>query len=221
MKKITTILGLSLSAVLFSQGVGIGTETPRDQLDVIGNILLDDYLILTDTNTVTGNNYNLLVRSEDSSPVGEVKVLNTRTRTVSPINKYTVKITNVDDVRVLKLNTGLDVSKYFVGLAEATFTGAYIIQASPTASGNMSSPVHGTYLTTVEQGTGASAGKYVISLNFNGARTNGDANGTWDVSFIVYEKTLVKDWGIFPGSVSASATPNYSGVSTNTPVGLQ
>lgn len=219
MKKITTILGLTLSAVLFSQ-VGIGTETPRDQLDVIGNILLDDYLILTDTKIVTGN-YNLLVRSEDSNPVGEVKVLNTRTRTVVPINKYTVKITNVDDVRVLKLNTGLDVSKYFVGLAEATFTGANIIQVSPTATGNTSTPVHGTYLTTVEPGTGTAAGKYVISLNFNGARTDGNANGTWDVSFIVYEKTLVKDYGVFTGSVSASANPVYSGVSTNTPAGLQ
>lgn len=219
MKKITTIFGLSLSAVLFSQ-VGIGTETPRDQLDVIGNILLDDYLILTDTKTVTGN-YNLLVRSEDSNPVGEVKVLNTNTRTVVPINKYTVKIANVDDVRVIRLNTGLDVSKYFVGLAEATFTGAKIIQVSPTAAGNTSAPVHGTYLTTVEKGTGSTAGKYVISLNFNGARTEADANGTWDVSFIVYEKTLVKDYGVFTGSVSASATPNYSGVSSNTPAGLQ
>ena len=219
MKKITTILGLTLSAVLFSQ-VGIGTETPRDQLDVVGNILLDDYLILTDTKVVTGN-FNLLVRSEDSNPVGEVKVLNTSTRTVNPINKYTVKIANVDDVRVIKLNTGLDVSKYFVGVAEATFTGANIIQASPTAAGSTSSPVHGTYLTTVEPGTGAAAGKYVISLNFNNARTDGNAKGTWDVSFIVYEKTLVKNYGVFTGSVSASATPNYSGVSTNTPAGLQ
>ena len=219
MKKITTILGLTLSAVLFSQ-VGIGTETPRDQLDVVGNILLDDYLILTDTKVVTGN-FNLLVRSEDSNPLGEVKVLNTSTRTVNPINKYTVKIANVDDVRVIKLNTGLDVSKYFVGVTEATFSGANIIQVSPTAAGNTSSPVHGTYLTTVEPGTGDAAGKYVISLNFNNARTDGNANGTWDVSFIVYEKTLVKDYGVFTGSVSASATPNYSGVSTNTPAGLQ
>lgn len=221
MKKITTILGLALSAVLYSQGVGIGTETPRDQLDVIGNILLDDYLILTDTKAVTGNNYNLLVRSEDSNPVGEVKVLNTRTRTVSPINKYTVRITNVDDVRVINLNTGLSVSKYFVGLAEATFTGANIIQVSPTGTTSTASPVHGTYLTTVQPGTGAAAGNYVISLNFNGARTENNNNGTWDVSFIVYEKTLVKDYGIFTGSVSASASPNYSGVSTNTPIGLQ
>ena len=219
MKKITTILGLSLSAVLFSQ-VGIGTQTPRDQLDVVGNILLDDYLILTDTKTVTGN-YNLLVRSEDSNPVGEVKVLNTNTRTVVPINKYTVKIANVDDVRVIKLNTGLDVSKYFVGLAEATFTGANIIQVSPTPVGNTSAPVHGTFLATVEKGTGSGVGKHVISLNFNGARTENDANGTWDVSFIVYEKTLVKDYGVFTGSVSASANPIYSGVSTNTPAGLQ
>ena len=220
MKKITTILGLTLSAVLFSQGVGIGTETPRPgaALDVIGNILLDDYLILSDTKAVTGNNYNLLVRSEDSNPVGEVKVLNTTTRTVVPINKYTVKITNVDDVRVLKLNTGLPVSKYFVGLAEATFTGANIINLTTVGTNNV--PVHGTYLSTVETGTGPNP-TYVISLNFNGAGTESNTNGTWDVSFIVYEKTLVKDYGVFTGSVSASASPNYSGVSTNTPAGLQ
>lgn len=202
-------------AVLFASiaygQVGINTTTPRDALDVNGNILLESYIILPTTNAASGN-YNLLVRSTDSNPVGEVKKLNVITRNVGPANKYTVKITNVNDQKVIKLNTNLDVSKYYVGGAEAVFSGANIM--SNGTQGNPAFPVHGTYFTSVEAGTN---GKYVLSLNFNGATTQGGVNGTWDLSFIVFEKTLVKDWGIVTGSVNS----NHEGASTNTPLGLQ
>lgn len=217
MKKIYTILSISFSCLVFSQ-TGIGTTTPRDQLDVVGNILLEDYLILTQTQEVSGE-YNLLVRSEDTVPKGEVKILNASTRNVAPINKYLLKISNVaGDVRVIKLNTGLSVDKYFVGLAESIYSGGEIIQSNAVGNGSTAIPIHGTYVATVEKATGVNP-NYLITLDFNAARANSSANETWDVSLIVYEKTLVKDWGTFTGSVTQAAS--YSGVSTNTPIGLQ
>ena len=117
MKKLITIFFTVIT--IFGQAqVGIGTTTPRDALDVAGNILLENYIILDDTNAATGN-YHLLVRSIDTKPIGEVKKLDVDLRNVGPINKYKVQINNVNDVSVLQLNTNLDVSKYYLGLAEA------------------------------------------------------------------------------------------------------
>ncbi|WP_027377723.1 hypothetical protein [Kaistella palustris] len=210
MKKLITTLVVLCSAAGYAQ-VGIGTTTPRDALDVVGNILLENYLILDNTVAATGD-YRLLVRSTESSPVGEVKRLDVDVRNVGPINKYSVQIQNVNKLSVVELSTNLEVSKYYLGLAEGVFSGATIMSAS-NYNGD---PVYGTYFTAVKEKNG----KYVISLNFNNATTSGtNSNGNWDLSFIVFEKTLVKDWGNYTGSVTQANS--YSGVSTNTPIGLQ
>lgn len=191
-------------------GINTGNDIPRDVLDVKGNILIDSYLILDNHNNAQ-NNYHLLVRSTDTTPVGEVKLLDVNLRNVGPVNKYTVKINNVADQSVLNLNTGLDVSKYYLGTAEAVFKNANVKNVSTSNS----KPIYGTYYASVSKANG----KYLISLNFNNAGTQNNANGDWEVSFIVFEKTLVKDWGTFTGSVTEGN--NYSGASTNTPMGLQ
>lgn len=215
MKKLYTSSLIIVGFFVFGQ-VGINTQTPRDQLDVNGGILVDSYLILDQTNTAIGEQ-QLIVRSTDSSPVGEIKLLDVDIRNVGPINKYRVRIDNVDDMRVIQLNTNLDANKYYFGLAEAVYSGVTSSGAGAqiknlNTSGN---PIQGTYYTSV----GVDQGKYKITLNFNNAGTNGNRNGYWDISFIVFENVLVKDWGTFSGSVSQSNS--YKGVSTNTPVGLQ
>lgn len=214
MKKTITSIFTFLSVLAFSQ-VGIKTQTPRGALDVNGSLLIDSYLILEETKDATGD-FHLLVRSEDTTPVGEVKKLDVDKRAVAPVNKYNVVINNVDRATVLNLNTNLDASKYYLGLAEAYFDAPvrrFSLQS--TGSGSPSVPVHGTYKTAV--GVNAD-GKYTVSLNFNGAQSS--ANGTWHVSFIVFEKILVKDWGVVNGSVIPNANPVYTGASTNTPAGL-
>lgn len=197
-----------------SAQVGINTQTPRDHLDVMGKLLLDSYLILEKTQDVSGNFY-LLVRSNESTPVGELKKLDVDLRNVGPVNKYTAVISDVNYASIVTLNTNLDASKYYLGLAEAYFDTA-VKNVSLQGSDNV--PVHGTYKTAV----GKSNGKYTISLNFNGAGTRNNTNGTWTVSFVVFEKVLVRDWGTVTNqSVSGTATPSYSGASTATPLGLQ
>lgn len=212
------LLFLLFFPALFFAQVGIGTTTPRGALDVNGNILLDSYLILDETNFASGptKEYYLLVRSEDSNPVGEVKLLDVLQRQVGPINKYAVRIDNVNQSSVISLNTDLDVSKYYLGLAEAVYTGvnASNQEASVIASTTSSTTRYGTYHTSVAANN---SGKYTINLNFNNSNTVAGRNGSWEVSFVVFEKTMVKDWGTINGSVGS----DYNGVSTTTPLGLQ
>lgn len=215
MKKIIAILFTGFAALSMHAQVGINTNTPKGTLDVEGETLVESYLIDTE-NTKAGGNYLLLTRSKDSSPVGKVKLLDISLRNVAPVNMYNVVLKNVRQDEVVNLNTGLDASKYVVAITGAVFT-----EAVSAANMTTNPKSYGSYSTEITQVTSGGKSYHAINLAFKGAGTVSSQNGTWMFTLNVFEKSLVKDWGTFNGSVSASASPGYSGVSTNTPLGLQ
>ncbi|CAI8717149.1 hypothetical protein [Chryseobacterium sp. IT-36CA2] len=215
MKKIIAILFTGFAALSTNAQVGINTKTPKGTLDVEGETLVQSYLIDTE-NTKASGNYLLLTRSKDTSPVGKVKLLDISLRNVAPVNMYNVVLTNVRQDEVVNLNTGLEVNKYVVAITGAVFTGAVSAANMTTTPKSF-----GSYATEVTQVTSGGKNYHAINLAFKGAGTVSSQNGTWTLTLNVFERSLVKDWGTFNGSVSASASPGYSGVSTNTPLGLQ
>lgn len=215
MKKIIAILFVGFTSLHINAQVGINTTTPKGTLDVVGETLVESYLIDTE-NTKAGGNYLLLTRSKDSSPVGKVKLLDISLRNVAPVNIYNVVLKNVKEDEVVNLNTGLDVDKYVVAITGAVFT-----DAVPGVNTSTTPKSFGSYSTEVTQVVKSGKNYHAINLSFKGAGTASAQNGTWTFILNVFEKSLVKDWGTFNGSVSSSASPAYSGVSTNTPLGLQ
>lgn len=195
--------------------IGINTANPKGTLDVEGETLVESYLIDTENAPARGN-YLLLTRSKDSSPVGKVKMLDISLRNVAPVNMYTVILKNVKQDEVVSLNTGLDADKYVLAITGAVFTDA--VSATNTSTNPKSYGAYSTEVTKISKG---GVNYHAVNLSFKGAGTVSSQNGTWTFTLNVFEKSLVKDWGTFNGSVSASASPIYSGVSANTPLGLQ
>lgn len=193
--------------------VGINTTNPKGTLDVEGETLVESYLIDTENVTAKGN-YLLLTRSKDTSPVGKVKLLDITLRNVAPVNMYNLVLTNVKQDEVINLNTGLDADKYVVAITGAVFTNAV---SAANVSGSTRS--YGAYSTEVTKISKGGKNYQAVNLSFKGAGTVSSQNGTWTLTLNVFEKSLVKDWGTFTGSVSSAAS--FSGVSTNTPLGLQ
>lgn len=215
MKKITTLFLMAGTFFCANAQVGINTTAPQGTLDVVGETLVESYLVDT-VNSPARGNYFLLTRSKDTSPVGKIKMLDISLRNVAPVNIYTIVLKNVYMDKVVSLNTGLDASKYVVAVTGGVFTNA--VSAADTSTNPKS---FGAYSTEVTQVTVAGKTYHTINLGFKGAGTVSSANGTWTLTLNVFEKSLVKDWGTFTGSVSSSASPVYSGVSANTPLGLQ
>lgn len=212
MKKIVTLILASLSIFSTEAQVGINTKNPQSTLDVEGEILVESYLIDT-TNYSATQNYFLLTRSKDTAPIGKLKMLDISLRNVAPVNAYKIVLTNVNQDEVVSLNTGLETSKYVIAITGATFSSA--ISAANTSTTPKS---FGAYSTEVTQVTSGGKTYDAVNLSFKGSDTVSSANGTWTLNLNVFERSLVKDWGTVNGSVSA---PSYSGVSTNTPLGLQ
>lgn len=211
MKKITALFFVAVASFGLKAQVGINTANPKGTLDVEGETLVESYLVDTENTTAKGN-YLLLTRSKDSSPVGKVKLLDITLRNVAPVNMYTVVLKNVKQDEVINLNTGLDADKYVVAITGAVFSNAVSATTTPT------SRLYGAYSTEVTKIVKDGKNYQAINLSFKGAGTVSAQNGTWTLTLNVFEKSLVKDWGTFNGSVSA---PSFSGVSTNTPLGLQ
>lgn len=215
---------ISLSITAYSQ-IGIGNTNPRGALDVTGNIVVDGSLYLNNVVSATSNPY-LLVRSLDTTPPGELKLLDVSIREVAPVNKYKIQVTNVTGKEVNGLSTNLPTSKYIVAITDAVYKNA-VVDATTISSGGTTTYTYGSYFTEVTKVNrninGVSTEVYAINMDFKGggspstATTN--ANKTWEFSLIVFEKALVKDWGTVNGSVTSGA--NYSGTSTNTPAALQ
>lgn len=212
MKKIITLFFVALASFGLKAQIGINTVNPKGTLDVEGETLVESYLIDTENTTARGN-YLLLTRSKDSSPVGKVKLLDITLRNVAPVNMYTVVLKNVKQDEVVSLNTGLDADKYVVAITGAVFSDAVSATTTPT------SRLYGAYSTEVTKVQQGGKNYQAINLSFKGAGTVNSQNGTWTLTLNVFEKSLVKDWGTFTGSVSAASS--YTGVSTNTPLGLQ
>ena len=212
MKKIITLFFVALASLGLKAQVGINTANPKGTLDVEGETLVESYLIDTENVTARGN-YLLLTRSKDTSPIGKVKLLDITLRNVAPVNMYTVVLKNVKQDEVVNLNTGLDADKYVVAITGAVFSGA--VSATTTST----SRLYGAYSTEVTKVQKVGKNYQAINLSFKGASTVSSQNGTWTLTLNVFEKSLIKDWGTFDGSVSAAAS--FSGVSTNTPLGLQ
>ncbi len=211
MKKIFLPL-LIISASFLSAQVGIKTVTPRDALDVNGDILVEKHLVDELAENAAGN-MRILVRSIDSVPVGKIKTLDVDVRNVGPVNKYTAIIENVNDDTVVNLVTNLPRDKYLVAITDANFSGAVSSQNSNGTYGSFT-----TEVTTVNRG---GTNYNAVNLDFKGAGTINNNNGTWTISLLVYEKELLKDWGTVNGSVDSGANPVYSGVSSGTPAGLK
>lgn len=211
MKKITALFFVAVASLGLKAQIGINTANPKGTLDVEGETLVESYLVDTENTTAKGN-YLLLTRSKDSSPVGKVKLLDITLRNVAPVNMYTVVLKNVKQDEVINLNTGLDADKYVVAITGAVFSNA--VSATTTDT----SRLYGAYSTEVTKVVKDGKNYQAINLSFKGAGTVSAQNGTWTLTLNVFEKSLVKDWGTFNGSVSA---PSFSGVSTNTPLGLQ
>ncbi|MCS4303945.1 hypothetical protein [Chryseobacterium sp. BIGb0232] len=212
MKKMITLFFVTIASLGVKAQIGINTANPKGVLDVEGETLVESYLIDTENVTARGN-YLLLTRSKDSSPVGKVKLLDITLRNVAPVNMYNVVLKNVKQDEVINLNTGLDADKYVVAITGAVFTDA--VSATTTST----SRLYGAYSTEVTKIQKNGKNYQAVNLSFKGAGTVSAQNGTWTLTLNVFEKSLVKDWGTFSGSVSASAS--FTGVSTNTPLGLQ
>ncbi len=124
MKKLVFTFLVSYGLGLQAQ-VGIGTTTPSADLHVAGKTTFQDKLVLSNLTTVsnTDENFELVTRISNSTPAGEVTVLDVSTLNVAPVNTVDYHFSNISLDNLTDVDLQYDTSKYIVSVANFRYVG--------------------------------------------------------------------------------------------------
>tara|TARA_R110000850_G_scaffold80862_1_gene173479 strand:+ start:19400 stop:20032 length:633 start_codon:yes stop_codon:yes gene_type:complete len=125
LKKTTLLLfTIFLSVALHSQ-VGIGTLTPETDLHIAGDLLVQEDFNIKPLPSVTqpDEDFKLVTRLTNSTPLGEIAILNVDSLTVAPINVINYEFTNIFRDNLSDVNLQYSAEKYVVGVANFRYVG--------------------------------------------------------------------------------------------------
>jgi hypothetical protein len=124
MKNIFTTM-LLLSFCLATAQVGIGVTNPQADLHVGGNVLVQENLDLSTFATVgaTDEDFKLIALTTNSTPAGEVKVLDVDNLSAPPVSVIDYEFTNIALDNLTDLDLQYDENKYIVGIANFRYEG--------------------------------------------------------------------------------------------------
>ncbi|SRX55927.1 hypothetical protein [Aequorivita sp. CIP111184] len=198
MDKITFLL-LFIINIGFAQ-VGVGTLNPQAELDINGSLLVQKEFKtgLLPTVKITDENFKLLTRLTNSSPVGEITVLNVDSLTVAPINVVNYKFDNIHLDNLTDVDLQFDANKYIVGVANFRYLGD-AVKKTPTGSTNSI----GAFVTRtfIQNGTWHLEIRNRF-LDF----TNNSQGIKYHVTFIIYDKSYFRNLPVITTNLNGSNT---------------
>ncbi|AVI51996.1 hypothetical protein C5O00_12860 [Pukyongia salina] len=124
MRKHYLIALLTVSTIATAQ-IGIGTDRPLADLHIAGGALVQGGFTTQNLNTVssTEEDFKLVTRVTNSTPVGKITILDTDVLNVAPVNTVNYHFTNVNLDNLDDVNLQYDVDKYVVGVANFRHVG--------------------------------------------------------------------------------------------------
>lgn len=196
MNKITFLLFFIIN-IGFAQ-IGVGTLNPQAELDINGSLLVQQEFMTGPLPTVniTDENFKLLTRLTNSSPVGEITVLNVDSLTVAPINVVNYKFDNIHLDNLTDVDLQYDANKYIVGVANFRYVGD-AVKKEPTAS----TTLIGAFVirTFIQNGTW-----HLEIRNRFLDITNGTEGIQYYVTFIIYDKSYFRNLPVITTNLNGS-----------------
>ena len=204
MKKLL-LIPFILIIFLAKAQVGIGTTTPLADLHVAGDVLFTDKLKVGDLPAVTlpDEGFKLLTRVTNSTPVGEVKILDVTALKVAPINVINYDLTNISLDNLTDLDLLYDETKYVLAVANFQYLGDAIKK--------------------VPFSRGISIGNFVVNLFISGGTWHleirnrsldldaGDSL-TYSVTLVVYDKSYYRNLTPIVTNLGGSNSGNASSI---------
>ncbi len=147
--------------------VGIGTDNPLADLHVAGDALVQGSFEIGSLSTISpiDEDFQLIARIKNSTPVGEIAILDLSTLDVAPINVINYHFTDLSLDNVTDADLQFDATKYVVSISNFRYVGDAIKK--------------------VPVGTRNSIGNFVVNTFISG--------GTWHLE--IRNRTLDLDSG--------------------------
>jgi len=208
MKRIFILALLLFSQMGFGQ-VGIGTNTPTEKLEVVGDVLLTGTLETKKIPTIGTDveNFKFLARVTNSSPVGLIKQLNTDNIDITPIRRQKYKFTNLSGDNIVAVNLNLAIDDYIIILTDFKWIGPGLEKA-----GNNNDKFKNFKIKFTETGGIPNNWQLELQNPFNEPFAGSDSI-EYEVTLVIYQKAFFKDMG----KVIENNGNSYSGSAINTP----
>jgi len=187
MKKIIVIVLLSIVHITNAQ-VGIGNTNPTEPLEVTGDVLIGTTL---ETNSIgfaasTEDDFHIISRLDNSTPVGLVKVLKPDNLGVIPIRYQRYEIINVKKDDVSEIDLGLERAKYIVAISSFKWNGQGLVKDVNNGIGPFT-------LNIVQK---AGNPNWLLSIkNTTINPASNPSNITYDVTLCIYQTSYFADLG--------------------------
>ncbi len=201
LKKTTLLLFSGILSFCASAQVGIGTTTPETDLHIAGELLVQESFTINQLPSVNmaDEDFKLVTRLTNSTPVGEIAILNVDSLTVAPINVINYEFSNINRDNLRAVNLQYSADKYIVGVANFRYVGDAIEKQDGTGGKTIGTFVLRTYVSNNQW--------YLEIRNRDLDLRNGRAVQYY-VTLIVYDKSYYRN---LPPIIT-----NLGGVNTGT-----
>ena len=186
--------------------VGIGTIDPQAELDINGSLLVQEDFETGLLPTVKGTdeNFKLLARLTNSSPVGEITVLNVDSLTVAPINVVNYKFSNIRLDNLTDVDLQYDANNYIVGVANFRYVGD-AIKKSINGSTSIGAFVIRTFIAN-------DTWHLEIRNRFLDLTNNNSQEIEYYVTLVIYDKSYFRNMPVISTNLNGSNTGQASSV---------
>jgi hypothetical protein len=185
--------------------VGIGTDNPQADLHIAGDLLVQDNFELSTIGTIspTDEDFKLIARVKNSTPVGEITVLDINSLDVAPINIIDYHFTNLSLDNVTDADLQFDANKYVVSVANFRYVGDAIKKVPSGATNSI-----GNFVVT----TFTSGGTWHLEIRNRTLDLDIGDSIDYYVTLTVFDKTYFKNLPPITTDMGGSNTGNASSI---------
>ncbi len=187
--------------MLSQKAVGIGTTTPRTNLEIAGGMIISQELDLLRKEAMTDTDSSTFLIQNGADEIKTLDVSNPTGAALGYIQKYV--ITNPQGDWVRDFDTQVNASDFVLISISAFFDKELVISGGGDALDNGSAPYTAAF---IENGTWHLKADFPVVSN----RNNSEA-GTWTFTTLIYSKDLSKQFG----TVTINMNNDSTGVAPN------
>lgn len=204
MKKYLTPLALVITLAIQAQ-VGIGTDNPQSDLHIAGAMLVQDTFQTGSITATTSldEDFKLIARATNSTPPGELKVLDVDALDVAPVNIIDYTFNNIALDNITDLDLQYDESKYIVGVANFRYEGDAVKKVIGGATKSIGNFVVQTF---------TSGGTWHLEIRNRSLDLNVGDSVTYHATLVIYNKAFYRNLDPIATDLGGSNTGTASSV---------
>lgn len=193
-----------LCATLNAQ-VGIGTLEPEADLHIAGDLLVQENFHIKPLPAATSldEDFKLVSRLTNSTPVGEIKVLDVDSLTVAPINVVNYEFTNVSGDNLTDVNLQFSANNFVVGVANFRQVGGAIEKQAVDGDRSIGTFVIRTFI---------SNNRWHLEIKNRDLDLINGSSLTYYVTLIVYDKSYYRNMPPIVTNLNGNNTGTASSV---------